>query len=274
MEELTEAPFFVRTGESFAPNAIAQGGWGPTLGGQVVGGLLARAIELENRDDELHPARLTVDLLRRVALRTVQVSASVVRTGRRMKAVDAVLIQDDEIVARGSALFLRPSELADADVWTTPITMPPVPAVPERWPEGVPMFIRAYGRNPHLPGDGFQWQHHGPKFAWVCEIRPLVEGEGITPFVRAAMAVDVTPSLTNFGPAGLKYINADYTLTLSRLPDGPFIGLAAIIHHSHAGVATGTASLFDSRGPIGTGTSTAIANPNFLASRANGSTAS
>ena len=36
-------PFFVPDKDTFVPNEIAQGGWGPTLGGQVVGGLLARA---------------------------------------------------------------------------------------------------------------------------------------------------------------------------------------------------------------------------------------
>jgi hypothetical protein len=78
------------------------------------------------------------------------------------------------------------------------------------------------------------------------------------------MAVDVTASLTGFSEAGLGFINADYTMTLCRLPDGPFIGLAALTHYSDAGIATGSASLFDVRGPIGTGVTTAAANPHFL----------
>jgi len=43
----------------------------------------------------------------------------------------------------------------------------------------------------------------------------------------------------------LTYINADYTLTLSRLPDGEFIGLAGLTHYSHEGVATGTATAWE-----------------------------
>ena len=50
----------------------------------------------------------------------------------------------------------------------------------------------------------------------------------MTPFTRAAMAGNVASSLTHFGSGGLHFINADYTLTLSRLPDGPYIGLAAL----------------------------------------------
>jgi hypothetical protein len=79
------------------------------------------------------------------------------------------------------------------------------------------------------------------------------------------MAVDLTSSVAHFSAHGLQYINADYTLALSRLPESAFIGLAALTHHGSAGVATGTATLFDLRGPIGTGLCTAIANPGLQA---------
>ena len=47
-------------------------------------------------------------------------------------------------------------------------------------------------------------------------------------------------------------------MTLSRLPVGEFIGLAATAQFSAAGVATGTATLFDTQGPIGTGVAVAL----------------
>ncbi|MGY4647138.1 hypothetical protein [Mycobacterium sp. URHB0021] len=40
-----------------------------------------------------------------------------------------------------------------------------------------------------------------------------------------------------------------------RLPEGPYLGLAALTHHSHEGV--------DERGPIGSGMATALSNPGF-----------
>lgn len=276
MEQSSLTPFTVRRDDGLVPNEIAQGGWGPTLGGQVVGGLLARAVEQHVTDDELLPARLTVDILRRVATAPLRVSAEVIRTGRRMQAIDATMTQDGEVVARASALYLRRSTQPDGQIWTTPVTMPPLPREPARFSDTVPMFISAYG---HGEGDGISgedlddkgtaaegmpWQVNGPRYAWLREVRPLVEGEEMSPFVRAAMAVDVTSSMTNFSTTGLAFINADYTLTLSRLPDGPYIGLAALTHYSDAGLATGTASLFDSRGPIGSGTSTSVANLNFI----------
>ena len=263
MQRTATVPFVVADGADLVPNPIAHGGWGPTLGGQVVGGLLARTIEREVRDPELHPARLTVEILRRVATAPLRVTATVVRAGARMQSVDATMTQAGALVARASALYLRRGDQPAGKFWTTPVTLPPIPAEPEQFDDTVPMFIRAYGPTAEANRRQFPWQQDGPRYAWVREIRDLVDGEELSPLVRAAMAVDVTPSMTNFSTEGLAFINADFTLALSRLPDGPFIGLAALTHSSSDGVATGSTALFDHLGPIGSGLSTAIANPNF-----------
>jgi acyl-CoA thioesterase len=254
-------PFFVTDGDTFVPNQIAQGGWGPTLGGQVLGGLLARAVEQKRADPDLIPARFTVDILRRVATAPVQVHANVVRTGRRMQAIDAQLIQGGEMVARASALLLRRGDQPHGIPWTTTISMPPIPREPDQFDGSVPMFITPYGSE--SSEDEFPWQHDSPRYAWVREIRQLADDEALTPFIRTAMAVDVTASLTGFSKAGLQFINADYTLTLCRLPAGPYVGLAGMTHYSAEGIAVGSASLFDAQGPIGASTTTAAANSNF-----------
>lgn len=77
------------------------------------------------------------------------------------------------------------------------------------------------------------------------------------------MAGDITASIANWGSKALQFINADYTLTLTRLPEGDHIGLASLTHHSHDGVASGSAVLVDTAGPIGTGLSVAIAHSGF-----------
>jgi hypothetical protein len=263
---ISPTPFLSRSDEGFVPNEIAQGGWGPTLGGQVVGGLLARTIEQHVNDGELHPARFTVEILRRVATAPVQVESSVVRSGRRMRSLDAVMTQHGELVARATALYLRRGVEPDGDYWTMPITMPAPPEEPIAIDYSLPMFIQPLGLCSE-PGDGFPWQCAGPRYAWIREIRNLVEGEALSPFVRAAMAVDVTSSMTNFSTTGLAFINADYTLALSRLPDGPFVGLAAVTHYSGDGVSAGSTTLFDGQGPIGIGVSTAVSNFGFSATR-------
>ena len=266
-DEPIPAAFFVRDGDDFVPTWIAQGPWGSTVSGNVVGGILAWAIERDAADHERQPARLTVDLLRPTTLEPLRVQTVVSRRGRRILLVDAHLTQHGSVVARASALFLRRSEQPPDEVWTSPIAMPPLPAEPGDLPDRAHMFLWSYGRDPVAgsPGIGMtEWQQADrPKFAWVRETNPIVDGDPLTPFTRAAMAGDVTSSLTHWGTGGLKFINADYTVTLSRLPDGPHIGLAALTHYSHAGVATGVATIFDRHGPIGSGMATAIANPGF-----------
>jgi hypothetical protein len=260
--------FFVPDGANgYHPTWVAQGPWGAMIAGQVAGGLLGWALERAAGDPEVQPARLTVDLLRPIAMETVELTTSIQREGRRLRLADAVMTQNGAVVARASALFLRRGKQPDGQIWCSPVEMPPLPAEPDPIPETMPMLIHTFGwgadsstpdpRNPQFLNTS------GPKFAWLREVRPLVDGEALTPFTRAAMAGDVASSLTHWGTEGLRFINADYTLTLSRLPDGPYVGLAALTHYSHDGIATGTATLSDLDGPIGTATATAVVNPGF-----------
>jgi hypothetical protein len=260
------AAFFVADGDVFVPTSIARGPWGQTISGNFVGGMLGHVIERAAGDPDFQPARLTVDLLRPAALAPLRVDTTITRDGRRLRLVDAVMTQAETVVARSSALFLRRGAQPTDEVWTSPVTMPALPPTPDPVPDGLTVLVWTYGKNGDTPGPDFGlsgWQHAGPKYIWVRDIRPLVDGEPLTPFTRAAMAGDMTSSLTHYGTGGLRFINADYTLTLSRLPEGPYIGLAALTHYSHAGVATGVATMVDQFGPIGSGVATALANPGF-----------
>ncbi|CDO87985.1 hypothetical protein BN973_02343 [Mycobacterium triplex] len=256
--------FFTVDGDSYVPGPLTQGPWGAAMGGQIVGGLLGWGIEQSGIDPDFQPARLTVDLLRPVLLRPVQVQTSVQREGRRIKLVDAALIQRGEIVARASALFLRRGEHPDGRVWSLPVKMPELPTSSDGFPADMPFLIWGYGAtfegSPGIAAGEWE-QSHAQKFAWARLFRPMVHGHPLTPFIRLAFAGDITSSLTHWGTGGLRYINADYTVTASRLPDGEFIGLAAQSHYGTAGVATGAATLFDCHGPIGTSSALAVAQP-------------
>jgi hypothetical protein len=243
------------------PGPLAAGPWAHAVSGPIIGGLLGRTIELDAGDPDLQPARLTVDLPRPTLLEPVAVQTVVVREGRRIKLVDAVVLQRGQVTARASALFLRRSAQPDGQVWSAPIAMPTLPSEPDSLVPDLQMQLWAYGASPTSGIPRVEWQREcAQKFVWVRQLRPLIEGEVLTPFTNAAMAADVTSALTHWGTDGLRFVNADYTLTLSRLPEGPHIGLASIGHHSAAGVASGVATLFDQLGPIGTGVAVALAN--------------
>jgi hypothetical protein len=256
----------MRDGDAFVPTSMAKGPWGSSISGNFIGGILGHAVEHEAADQGLQPARLTVDLLRPAAMEPLRVRASTVRQGRRLTLVDGEVMQSDTVVARARAVFLRKGEQPPGTIWTSKVTMPPMPPDADAQFDGMPFMVWAYGKDPGIAGRSFdltQWQHDGPKFVWLRDVKPLIADEPLTAFVRAAMAGDVASSLTHYGTEGLVFINADYTLTLTRLPEGPDLGLAALTHSSHAGVGTGTAVMFDHRGPIGTATATTLANPGF-----------
>jgi hypothetical protein len=258
----TPRPYFVRDETRYVPTGIARGGWGPSISGHVVGGLLARAVEGAVDDPQLHPARLTVDLPRPTALEPIEVRTRVQHDRRRLRLVEAALFQHGAPVAQASALFLRRGPAPDGDVWTQPLQMPPIPIAQDGAHPSI--FMRTYGWGVDVQNPDSDWPDgSGRKYTWLHETRALVDAEPLTAFIRAAMAADVTASLANWGTNGLQFINADYTLTLSRLPEGPHIGLASLTHYSHDGIATGSAVLVDHRGPVGSGVSIAIAHSGF-----------
>ena len=256
--------FFTLDGDSYVPSVMTRGPWGFGMGGQIIGGLLGWGIERSGVDPDFQPARITVDLLRPVLLEPVQIQTSVQREGRRIKLVDGTLVQNGKTVARAGALFLRRGDHPDGEVWSAPAEMPPLPTGTDGFPADMPFLIWGYGAtldgSPGIAAGEWE-QSHSRKFAWTKLFRPIVAGYPLTPFTRLAFVGDVTSSLTHWGTGGLRYINADYTVTASRLPDGEYIGLAAQSHYGTAGVAAGSATVFDRHGPIGTSSALALAQP-------------
>lgn len=252
-------PYFMRDENLFVPTEIARGGWGPSLSGHVVGGLLGWAAEQAAGDPQLQPARLTVDLPRPTALEPLEVHTRLQHDRRRLRLIEAVLIQGGATVAQATALFLRRGPQPDGHIWSAPLQMP-APPDGRDYPT---LFMRTYGWGAGVQNPDPEWPQGGPKYTWLHETHPLIEGEPLTPFTRAAMAGDITASIANWGSNGLQFINADYTLTLSRLPKGPHLGLASLTHYSNDGIANGSAVLVDPAGPIGAAVSVAIAQSGF-----------
>lgn len=229
-----------------------------------MGGILARSLEQTGGDPDLVPARLTVDLLRPTAIAPLEVRTTVRREGRRIRLVDAELVQGGTVVSRASAMFLRRDEHPAGDIWSSPLVMPPLPPDPGPLPDDLMMFVWGYGGDGSSGGSmSFaEWgDATGPKYAWVRQVRQLVEGEVTSPFVTAAMAADAASATSHWGTGGLRYINADYTLTLAREPVGEYIGLAAISHTSGDGIACGAVAMFDAQGRIGDAITVGLVNP-------------
>lgn len=250
-----EMAFFERTERGFEPLPMAASAWSPDMvNGPSICGLLARELEIEYGAPGFVPARLTVDLFRPTLRKPVEVVTTPVRAGRRIVVADAELVQGGEAVARATAVFLKRSEQPPGSLWTRA----------ER-PAPPPSEVLA-GAGTHLWGSDAGWseslaehQNDTRKRAWQRPPAPVL-GEAPSPFVAAAELGESASLMTNWGSAGVGFINADLTLALSRLPNGPELGIEGDSHLSADGVAVGSATLFDHDGPFGTCVVTALSN--------------
>lgn len=258
----TKFALFRAEGDVLVPQDIARSLWrSDQMHGVATSGALAREVEnavvAAGRTD-LRPARYTVDLYRAPSMGPCTMASSVVREGSRLMLVDATLSQDGELVARASGLFLKGTENPSGQVWA-----------PEDAPTPPPLDIAPVSEEPRVPifySDGVGWsqnfaehQNGGRKQTWQTALA-IVLGEKPTPFQGLAGAADSTSMVMNWGTEGVQYINTDITLAISRVPVSQEVGLSAMSWYSHDGIATGTATVFDREGPIGTSTVTSLSN--------------
>ncbi|KAA0023660.1 thioesterase family protein [Antrihabitans cavernicola] len=225
--------------------------------GPATCGIVARELENAFGTADFVPARLTVDLFRAGMMSETTVTTTSVRDGRRIKVADASVLQGGVEIARATLVLLRTSEEPPGEVWVPDDR--PIP--PNAEPSTEPGFW--WGSDDHPDGwtQSMRAQHNaGRKRMWGRQIG-VVSGEEPSQFVRCAMAAESTSLMSNWGTLGVGFINADMTMALARLPIGPDIGLEADNHISTAGVAVGSATLFDRHGSFGSCVITAVANP-------------
>ncbi|WP_227997505.1 thioesterase family protein [Nocardia australiensis] len=226
------------------------------VNGPAVCALLARKLETHCPGTGFIPARLTVDLFKPVLNEPISLESAVIREGNRVSVADAWIIQRGEMRARASVVFLAVGQEPPGELWRP---QPRLPTPSQRFaaPDGEPPLLKS-GESAWTD-DFAAAQNAGRKVLWQNLI-PLVEGEPISPFQRAAVFGDSTNMVCHWGTEGVGYINTDMTLTLSRLPEGPELGLQAQDQVASDGIAVGTATLYDRSGRLGTCVVTAVSN--------------
>ncbi|MCD5421239.1 thioesterase family protein [Rhodococcus pyridinivorans] len=260
MHERKNRGYFTENDGVYLPTKYAASPWSDTmLNGPCVSGLMARELEIHHAVEGFVPSRFTLDLFRPVRNEPITFTTTRVRDGNRIRVADANLMQGGEVSARATLTFLRKSAPPPGSVWTRGESPTPPPGSLEARP-GPLEFSSWYG------SDGPGWtrvrsehQNSDRKRLWARQLSIIV-GEELSPFVNTATVGEGTSFVTNWSDKGVGYINSDVTLALSRLPEGPEIGIEADNHISSEGIAVGTAVLFDRLGAFGTGVVTALAN--------------
>jgi hypothetical protein len=251
---------YVPEGETFVPTELARGPWDPSAQhGGAPAALLAR--EIEREAGELGVVRLTYEFLRPVPLEPLTTDVRTVRSGRRVRLIDARLDAGGKAVCRTLGLALA----------RTPDSAPAVTPEAERMPgpEGLPAGGSPPGVRPMFGGDGMEIRfvrgsirEPGPAAGWLRFLVPLIEGEEPSPVQRAAAAADFGNGVS----ASLDwnehvFVNADLTIYLARPPRGEWVGLDSRTVVEPDGVGLAESVLHDEDGPIGSAAQALLVGP-------------
>ncbi|WP_280335343.1 acyl-CoA thioesterase domain-containing protein [Nocardia wallacei] len=250
---MTDMPsmFTIDDDGRYLPQSWAYGRWGADmLSGPAICAAAARSLEREHGLADFVPVRFTIDMFKAAKGAPLEVHTEVVRSGWRIHIAAARVRQGDVEVAEARLVQLRAADAPPGVEWHSEHPFdPPADA-------GLDWWYRSDHDWSTVLADH---QNSGRKSLWAVPLG-AVEGEERSPFVQAVVAAESTSLVTNWGSRGIGYINADLTVALDRVPVGDRIGLHAETHLTSNGISVGTATLFDSRGPLGTGMVTAVAN--------------
>lgn len=220
--------------------------------------LLARAVErCEPRDDAV-VARMTVEILGPVPVGQLEVRARVLRPGRSVELVEAVLSADGRDAARAAAWRVRRTEQAGVPPRHT--APPPLPGVtPATLPRGG--WIDGYLSAVEWRFVQGRFDVPGPATVWSRLRHPLVPGEEPSPLQRVLAVADSGNGLSSELDLSWHFINPELTVHLHREAVGEWVCVDAQTAISRGGAGLATTVLSDIDGPVGVGAQSLLVAP-------------
>jgi len=251
--------FYEPDGDVLVPTGLTRGPWDP--GAQHAGppaALLGRAIEADGR----HVGRITIEILRPVPIAPLAVTHRVVRPGRAVELVEAVLAE-----ATGER-----RELARALAWRLLPQAGIEPGEPDPPPPGpeagrtVPFFATGQDEGFHTAMDmrfvEGAFTEPGPAVVWLRMRQPLVAGEPVSPLARVLVAADAGNGVSaTLDHRRFLFINTELTVHLLREPAGEWVCLDAVTRLGAPGLGLAESVLSDERGRLGRAAQTLLVRP-------------
>lgn len=249
---MTSDAYFVRTGpSSFRATEHTGGAW--EEGTQHVAaslGLLVHCVERDlaaRRDDTLLISRVSFDILGTMPLEVCEVSLEVVRPGRTIELVEAVLSVAGRARVRLRAWLLAPQDTAELAGQDHPALQTPeqMPAwdFSALWPGGLIATVEAR-RISEGPGRARYWGRTRV---------PLVAGEPVSDLARLLGLADTSNGMAvRADPEQVAFPNVDLTAHLFRQPRGEWLGMDTRVSFGPDGVGLTSAVLHDRDGAFGT----------------------
>ncbi|MFE0648409.1 thioesterase family protein [Streptomyces sp. NPDC059534] len=243
--------YYERTGENrYKPTGHAGGAWSTDEQHfSPLAGLVVHAIDgfLEGRTDGLAPARISYDILGRIALDECEITVETVRPGRTIELLEASVVIGGRPVVRARAWLL--ASLDSSAVADSPCA--PVPAPDElppwdmgaKWDGGYVSSIEVR-RTPPV--------RKGRTTAWLSSRVDLVGGEESSALASYIALVDTANGIAvQQDPTAWMFPNLDLTIHLHRQPEGPWTGLDTTVSFGPTGQGLTSSVLHDLRGPVG-----------------------
>jgi hypothetical protein len=246
---MTDAAFIV-SGAGARATEHSAGPWHPQLQhGGAPAALIVWAAEQVPVHAPMRVARLSLELLRPVPVAELAIETATLREGRKIQLVEVRLHHDGKEVVRGTVLKTRTAEIPlPRGPVLPPLSVPPPDALPVQEQQFGFGFAAGFELRRVAEREG----DLGPAKVWFRRHAAIVEGEQLSPAMRAAAAGDWSNGIANELPwRDWTFINADLTVSLARPPEGEWILADAESWLGQDGTGLATCRLADARGTFG-----------------------
>jgi hypothetical protein len=246
--------YFIRTGErSFLPQPACGGAWNPDeLHIAPVNGVLLHELErwLAARDDAVAgalPARISLDYLGVLDFRECTIEFEVLRPGRAVELVEAVLSQGGRPALRARAWLLAAGGTHAVEGGAMPSLEPVGGIAPFEfesvWPGGYVASLDMRVVGDREPGRGC---------AWITTSLDAVAGEPMSALTRMVLLTDTINGMAvRQDPTRWQFPNLDLTIHFFRQPRGEWLGTDVRVVFGPGGHGLTTAELHDADGHFG-----------------------
>ena len=251
----------------FEATELTRGPWdGASQHAGPPAALLGREIErvagVGSSPEDRLVGRVTFEILAPVPIGPMRVAAEVVRPGRRVDLVEALLSDGAGrplVRARAWRLLRREVDLPTG----LPVRDRPLPPPPDDLPEADQFFPTGYDVGYHTAMEyrfaSGSFVEAGPGVTWMRMRQPLVAGEEPTPLQRVLVVADSGNGISStLDYRRFLFINVDLTVHLHRMPAGVWVCLDSVTVPEPTGVGLTDSVLFDERGPLGVAAQTLL----------------
>ncbi|KUJ66883.1 thioesterase [Streptomyces albus subsp. albus] len=235
----------------YKPTAHAGGAWDTAEQHfSPLAGLIVHAIDRHlaaRPDNGLALARLSYDILGRIALEECEITVETIRPGRTVELLEAVVRIGDRPVVRTRAWLLATLDTAAvADSPQERIAPPEDFArweMSDLWNGGYVSSIEVRRPAPARAGRGT---------VWIASRVELVAGEPSSPLASFVALVDTANGIAvQQPPTEWMFPNMDLTIHLYRRPEGRWTGMDTTVSFGPAGHGLTSSVLHDATGPVG-----------------------